>query len=85
MYIRINQNSLAQFMKTRIRPIHISKPIHVVMVPSGPWPGAPLVQKTVLGQGVTYVGGASRIVLRGHGKSVRRAGKKRRRELRGTA
>ena len=81
MYIRINQNSLAQFMKTRIRPIHISKPIHVVMVPSGPWPGAPLVQKTILGTGVTYrcpEGPRSY-----GGKSARRIALRLRRQLRG--
>lgn len=53
-YERINQNSLAQFMRTRERVCHVSKPLATVMVPAGPWPGAPMVQKAMLGAGVTY-------------------------------
>lgn len=83
MYTRMNQNSLAQFMKTRVRPVHISKPIQTIMVPSGPWPGATLVQKTILGTGVTYRCPEGPRSYRG--KSARRIALRMRRELRGTA
>lgn len=79
----IVRNSLAQFMRTRIRPVHISKPIHTIMVPAIPAPGATLVQKTILGTGVTYRCPEGPRSWRG--KSARRIALRMRRELRGTA
>lgn len=82
-YERINRNSLAQFMKTRVRPIHISKPITRVMVPSTAAPGAPMVEQVVFGAGVTYRAEEGRRSY--GGKSARRIALRMRRELRGTA
>ena len=88
-YVRINCNSLAQFMKTRERPIHISKPVETIMVPATAVPGSPLVQKTVLGRGVTRVvrkkEGEIRRQYRGRGKSIRRIAIRMRHELTGAS
>ena len=88
-YQKVNRNSLAQFMKTRTRPIHISKPIETIMVPATAAPGSPLVQRVVLGAGVTRIvrkkEGEIRRQYRGRGKSIRRIAIRMRHELTGAA
>jgi len=48
-WARINRNSLAQFMKTRLRYVHVSAPLVIVQVP-----GTAMFRTVPKRPGITY-------------------------------